>query len=161
VYNNAQESKLDMSRDFKNQTIIYMWFNKITGKVYIGSGVDGSLRLSRYFMASVLKANSRIYKNILKYGHDSFSVSVLEVTGKTGSVSKTHYLAREQFYLDWALKTYGLSVLNLLHETSSSLGFKHSLETKKLLAAVRTGKKHSETTKQSLREMFLGENNPF
>jgi hypothetical protein len=71
-------------------------------------------------MPSVLKSNSRIYKNILKYGHDSFSVIVLEVVGASDSVSKDHYLAREQFYLDWALKTYGLSVLNLLTETSSS-----------------------------------------
>lgn len=78
-------------------------------------------------MASVLKANSLIYKNILKYGHDSFSVIVLEVVGESKSTSQAHYLAREQFYLDWALKTYGLLVLNFLRETSSSLGFKHSL----------------------------------
>ena len=154
MYNNAKESKLDIVRDFKNQTIIYMWFNKITGKVYIGSGFDGSSRLSRYFMPSVLKSNSRIYKNILKYGHDAFSVSVLEVVGESNSVSKTHYLAREQFYLDWALKTYGLLVLNLLHETSSSLGFKHSLDTKTRLSVIRTGRKHDETTKENLSQIF-------
>jgi hypothetical protein len=73
-------------------------------------------------MPSVLKENFLIYRNILKYGHDSFSVSVLEVLGESGRVSKTDYLAREQFYLDWALKTYGLLVLNILHETRSSLG---------------------------------------
>lgn len=112
-------------------------------------------------MPSVLKANSRIYKNILKYGQDYFSVSVLEVIGKSGEVSKIDYLAREQFYLDWALKTYGLLVLNLLHETSSSLGFKHSLDTKTRLAEIRTGRKHSELTKQNLKEMHSGENNPF
>lgn len=164
VYNSALESKLEISRDFRGQTIIYMWFNKITGKVYIGSGVDGSLRLSRYFLPSVLKSNSRIYKNILKYGHDSFSVCILEVVGKTGSVSKPDYLAREQFYLDWALKTYGLLVLNLLTETSSSLGFKHSLDTKERIAEFSRyahGLKHSELTKQKLREMFTGEKNPF
>jgi len=165
VYNNAKESKLDIVRDFKNQTIIYMWFNKITGKVYIGSGFDGSSRLSRYFMPSVLKSNSRIYKNILKYGHDAFSVSVLEVVGESNSVSKTHYLAREQFYLDWALKTYGLLVLNLLHETSSSLGFKHSLDTKTRLSVIRTGRKHDETTKENLSQIFSalrrGRKNPF
>lgn len=161
VYDNAKTSKKDIIKDFKGQTIIYLWYNKITGKVYIGSGLDGSSRLSRYFMPSVLKSNSRIYKSILKYGHDSFSVIVLEVVGDSNSVSKAHYLAREQFYLDWALKTYGLLVLNLLHETSSSLGFKHSLETKNRISVVRTGSKHSETTKQDLREMFSGEKNPF
>lgn len=138
-----------------------MWFNKITGKVYIGSAIDGKVRLSRYYMPSVLKTNSRIYKNILKYGHNSFSVSILEVLGETGSVSKSHILTREQFYLDWALKTYGLLVLNLLTETSSSLGFKHRLETKAKLAEFRTGKLHSEETKNKLREMFSDKNNPF
>lgn len=150
-----------MLSDLKNQAIIYMWFNKITGKVYIGSAIDGKARLARYYMSSVLKANSRIYKNILKYGHNSFSVSVLEVLGKTGSVSKSHILAREQFYLDWALKTYGLLVLNLLTETTSSLGFKHKLETKVRLAAIKTGKLHSEETKEKLRGMFAGKDNPF
>jgi hypothetical protein len=161
VYNNAKESKSDIVRDFKKKTVIYMWVNNITGKVYIGSGIDGSSRLSRYYLPSVLKSNSRIYKSILKYGHDSFSVIILEVVGDSNSVSKAHCLAREQFYLDWALRTYGLLVLNLLHETSSSLGFKHSLETKKRISAIRTGSKHSVTTIENLRERFSGEKNPF
>ena len=138
-----------------------MWFNKITGKVYIGSAIDGQKRLSRYFMPSVLKTNSRIYKNILKYGHNSFSVSILEVLGETKSVSKSEILAREQFYLDWALKTYGLQVLNLLKVTSSSLGLKHTLETKAKIAEARLGKFHSTETKDKLSQMFSGERNPF
>ena len=112
-------------------------------------------------MPSVLKTNSRILKNILKYGHNSFSVSILEVLGKTRDVSKSHILAREQFYLDWALKTYGLLVLNLLTKTNSSLGFKHSLETKVRLATIKTGTSHSKETKENLRKMFSGKNNPF
>ena len=131
-----------------------MWFNKISGKVYIGSGVNGSSRLSRYFYPSVLKSNSRIYKNILKYGHDSFSVSVLEVIGETNSVSKTQYLAREQFYLDWALKTYGLLVLNLWPKITCNFWFKHSSESKLLISKARIGKTHSEVTKQKLSQMF-------
>jgi group I intron endonuclease len=41
-------------------------------------------------------------------------------------VVKDYYLKREQFYLDWALKTYGLGVLNILRQTASSLGYKHT-----------------------------------
>ena len=161
VYDDANNSKLDMLRDLKNQAVIYMWFNKITGKVYIGSAIDGQKRLSRYFMPSVLKTNSRIYKNILKYGHNSFSVSILEVLGETKSVSKSDILAREQFYLDWALKTYGLQVLNLLTVTNLSLGLKHTLETKAKIAEARLGKFHSTETRDKLSQMFLGEGNPF
>ena len=49
----------------------------------------------------------------------------------------------------------------MLHETRSSLGFRHSLDTKLRLSKIRTGRKHSEITKQNLSQMFSGENNPF
>lgn len=149
-----------MLSDLKNQAVIYMWFNKITGKVYIGSAIDGKKRLYRYFSPSVLKTNSLIYKNILKYGHNSFSVSILEVLGETNSVSKSHILAREQFYLDWALKTYGLQVLNLLTKTDSSLGFNHTSDTKAKIAKGRL-KGHSPETRNKLSQMFSGKDNPF
>ena len=35
IYKNALLSKSDMIKDFKNKTIIYLWFNKVTGKVYV------------------------------------------------------------------------------------------------------------------------------
>lgn len=70
-------------------------------------------------------------------------------------------MGREQYYLDWAFKKYGLLVLNYLRETSSSLGFKHSEVTKKIISELATGKTHSEKTKQKLSEMFKGELNPF
>lgn len=49
MYDDAKNSELDMLSDLKNQAVIYMWFNKITGKVYIGSAIDGKKRLYRYF----------------------------------------------------------------------------------------------------------------
>ncbi|MDB5422510.1 MAG: laglidadg endonuclease [Brevundimonas sp.] len=68
---------------------------------------------------------------------------------------------REQYYLDWAFKSYGLLVLNYLRETSSSLGFKHSEETKKIISELVKGRKHSEETKEKLSTMHKGELNPF
>lgn len=44
-------------------------------------------------------------------------------------VTKDFILSREKFYLDWALKTYGAAILNMLNEPGSSLGFKHTEET--------------------------------
>lgn len=63
--------------------------------------------------------------------------------------------------MDWALKTYGLLVLNLLHNVHSSLGFKHSEETKKKLSEIGGSRKHSEETKKKLSAMFSGKLNPF
>lgn len=104
-----------------------MWFNKANGRVYIGSGSNGARRLGSYYQPSVLnpkRTKSLIYQNILKYGHGSFSLIILEVCGNTSDVSKSHLISREQFYLD--LKTYGLKILNLLNLAGSSSGFKHT-----------------------------------
>lgn len=138
-----------------------MWVNKKSGEVYIGSAIKGSSRLANYYAAYILKRSLRIYKSLLKHGHDSFSLIILEVVGDSVSVTKKQCLDREQFYLDWAFKRYGLLVLNFLREAGSSLGFKHTEETKKLISSVRTGSKHSEETKDKLKEMFKGELNPF
>ena len=54
-----------------------MWFNKITGKVYIGSAINGTKRLSTYYQSSILNKNSLIYNDILKYRHNNFSVVIL------------------------------------------------------------------------------------
>lgn len=37
IYHNAKLSKSDIINDFKDNTVIYMWFNKVTGQVYVGS----------------------------------------------------------------------------------------------------------------------------
>nr|WDW20858.1 hypothetical protein [Valsa mali var. pyri (nom. inval.)] len=100
-----------------------MWFNKITGRVYVGSAVNGSKCLATYYQPSIQNNNSLINQNILKYGHASFSVVILENCGNTSTVSKSYILEREKFYLDWALKTYGLAVLNTLNIPVSSIGF--------------------------------------
>lgn len=52
----------------------------------------------------------------------------MDICGNTSTVSKDHILERDKFYLDWALKTYGLAVLNMLNLPGSSLGYKHTEE---------------------------------
>ena len=49
----------------------------------------------------------------------------------------------------------------ILHKTSSSLGFKHSEQSKKSIANFRMGRKHTDVTKQKLSEMLSGELAPF
>lgn len=51
---------------------------------------------------------------------------ILEICGKTSTVTKDHILGIEKFYLDWALKTYGLAIWNMLNIPGSSLGYKHT-----------------------------------
>jgi group I intron endonuclease len=117
-----------------------MWFNKATGRVYIGSAIDGPKRLATYYQPSVLKKKSLIYQSILKYGHQSFSVIILEVCGVTKDVTKEFLLSREKFYLDWALKTYGVAILNMLNQPGSSLGYKHTEDSLKLMSEIKKRK---------------------
>jgi len=141
-----------------------MWFNKITGRVYIGSGVNGS-KLSTYFQPSILKKNSLIYQS--KYGHESFSVIILEICGKTSTVTKDHMLEREKFYLDWALKTYGLAILNMLNTPGSSMGYKHTEENLLKMSELKKGERNPMYNKIKS-DAFIaqqiidksGENNP-
>lgn len=167
VYYDASVSKFDIYKDFKDVSIIYMWFNKITGRVYIGSGLNGSKRLGTYFQPSILKKNSLIYKSILKYGHESFSVIILEICGKTSTVTKDYILEREKFYLDWALRTYGLAILNILNTPGSSMGYKHTKENLLKMSELKKGERNPMYNKikseafiaQQIRDKS-GENNP-
>ena len=167
VYHDASVSKSDIYKDFKDVSIIYMWFNKITGRVYIGSAVNGSRRLSTYFQSSILRKRSLIYQSILKYGHENFSIIILEICGKTSTVTKDHILAREKFYLDWALKTYGLAILNMLNTPGSSMGYKHTEENLLKMSELKKGEKNPMFNKiksdafiaQQIRDKS-GENNP-
>lgn len=142
MYTDASVSKSDITKDFKDVSIIYMWFNKITGRVYIGSAVNGSKRLATYYQPSILRKKSLIYQSILKYGHDSFSVIILDNCGNTSTASKAHILGREKFYIDWALKTYGLAVLNMLNLPGSSLGYKHTEESLLKMSELKNGLKN-------------------
>lgn len=167
VYHDACVSKYDIYRDLKDVSVIYMWFNKITGRVYIGSALNGSKRLSTYYQPSILRKNSLIYQSILKYGHDNFSVFILEICGKTSTVTKDHILERENFYLDWALKTYGLAILNMLNTPGSSMGYKHTEENLLKMSELKKGERNPMYNKiksyafiaQQTRDK-LGENNP-
>lgn len=80
--------------------------------------------------------------SILKHGHQNFSVIMLEDMGRTNTITKDLYIAREQFYIDWALKTYGLGVLNILKQASSSLGFRHTKETIAKMSIIKKGEKN-------------------
>jgi hypothetical protein len=60
-----------------------MFKNKINGKRYISSSVNLSLRFQKYFSVSYMnnelrKGESKIYRAILKYGLENFSLTILE-----------------------------------------------------------------------------------
>lgn len=156
-YSDSAFSYKDIVNDFRNKSVIYMWFNKVKKEVYIGSAVDAQQRLRRYYSLSNLvnQKNSRICRSILKYGHNNYSFFILQVCGERGTVPSQILLQREKFYLDWALKTYHLGVLNIRPVRGSGQNFRLSNETIFKLI----GKKHKDDTRLILRLAKLKENN--
>jgi group I intron endonuclease len=155
IYNNMLDDKSLIVSEFNKKSGIYLLHNLVNEKQYVGSSIDLKRRLYSYYSPSKLIDNRYISNSIMKYGHNNFTVLILELVKESDHI-KTDLLNREQYYID-LLKP----VLNLNPTAGSSLGFKHSDETKALLASLRTGKSLSEETKQLLSELFSEELNPF
>jgi group I intron endonuclease len=151
VYHNMLTDKDNILNDFKNQSGIYLIHNLVNGTQYIGSASNFKKRLYAYYNLNLLLDNRYISNSILKYGHDNFSFIIVEtVTTDRDDLKKT-ILEREQYYID-TLKPK----LNINPTAGSMLGFKHSEETKQLLASLRTGTKLSEETKALLSKLKMG-----
>ena len=54
VYSEHKSDKASILTDNKGKSCVYMWTNKVNGKIYIGSSVDLSKRLRNYFNTSYL-----------------------------------------------------------------------------------------------------------
>jgi group I intron endonuclease len=154
IFYNALLSKYDIIKYYKNVSGIYLLHNLINGKQYIGSGYDLSMRLSSYYPSKLLY--KRHISNSIKYGHNNFSIVIIEILGPKDSIVKVNLLKREQYYIDLYKP-----VLNINIKAGSTLGFKHTDETKKLISEFRKGKILSQESKQRLSILFSGELNPF
>jgi group I intron endonuclease len=72
-----------------------------------------------FLKKELTKGNSIISSSLLKYGYANFSLEILEYCDPIDAIK------REQYYLDLIKPEY-----NILKTAGSSLGFKHTLETK-------------------------------
>lgn len=156
VYNNMLTDKENILNDFKNQSGIYLIHNLVNGKQYVGSASYFNKRLSAYYFPSMLTDNRLITRSILKYGHDNFSLVIIEIVTANKDNLKKIILEREQYFID-TLKPQ----LNLSPTAGSNFGYKYSEETKLMWSKLRMGRKLSEETKATLSKLFSGELNPF
>ena len=124
TYGNPDTQKLQIIKENKGKSGVYRWVNLRDRKSYIGSSTNLGRRMSGYFSllnlkAEIKRSRSIIYRSLIKYGYSNFSLEILEYCEPSTAVSK------EQHYLDLLKPAY-----NILKVAASSLGLKHSLETK-------------------------------
>jgi len=134
TYNNPETQKLDILKENREKSGIYLWENKINGNFYVGSSTNLSLRLIKYFNSNHLLnyANMNICNALLKHGHPNFSLYVLEYC------ESDKCLQREQYYIDLLNPPY-----NILRIAGSSLGYKHSEKAKGKIVKSKKDKTHS------------------
>lgn len=128
VYNEIIANKKNIIKNNRNKSGIYKWVNKTNGKCYIGSSVNLGSRLSNYLSYNYLlgrtnhikcNSKSKIYSALISYGYNNFHLVILEYCDRFDVIKK------EQFYIDSLKPEY-----NILKVAGSSLGFRHSEQTK-------------------------------
>jgi group I intron endonuclease len=160
TYNNAETDKLQILKDAINKTGIYLWTHKESGKEYVGSAVDLSKRLRRYYSPSELKrANNYISKALTHHGHSAFSLSIIkyiDISNLNIEEARKLILEREQHFLDLRFSGDKPNIYNLLTTAGSLLGFKHSEKT----LVKMNGKSPTPETIAKMSEAKTGENHP-
>ena len=91
-----------------------------------------------------------IIKALLKYDQNNFSLWILEY------VEPSNLSIRITFYITLIMPYY-----NVLKEGYSSLGYKHTEETKNLLSELAKNRTHSDKTKSLIARALVSDNNPF
>jgi hypothetical protein len=114
-YLNSMLSKTLIYKENNKRSGIYLWFNNINGKYYIGSAKDLRNRLARYYsLKELARTNNLIHRAnpqgvcspegaaIIKHKHENFSLYVLEYC------DLDNLITREQFYLDSLTPPYNI-----------------------------------------------------
>jgi group I intron endonuclease len=106
--------------------------------------------LNKAYLKSKQNVNMPITRALLKYDPSNFILLILEY------VEAGFLTARETFYITHIIPYY-----NVLKQGYSSLGYKHTEDTKELLSELAKNRTHSEKTKGLIARAVTGENNPF
>nr|AFP72273.1 I-AbiXVI-P [Agaricus bisporus var. bisporus H97] len=154
VYNSLKEDRLQLFKEQKDKTGVYCLVNLINGHTYIGSSVNIEGRMKSYLNNSYLKSkqnsNLPISSALSKYGQEHFAVLIVEyVDIENLTIVETNYI------------TSLLPYYNVLKQGYSSLGYKHTENTKLLLSELAKNRVHSDKTKVLISRALIGENNPF
>jgi hypothetical protein len=79
-FNNVLISKRDIYKNLKGKSGVYLFINKITNKLYVGSSIILSKRMASHFYHanSNKDTNVILYRAMRKYKLENFSLAILE-----------------------------------------------------------------------------------
>ena len=153
-YENFYRDRANILKDLKGKSGVYYFINNVNGNSYVGSSINIANRMKNYLNTSFLKSkhssNMPITRAMLKYGPSNFSLWILEYA-EVNEIS-----TRETIYIAQIIPYY-----NVLKVGYSSIGYKHTEETKILLSKLRKNTLHTPETKALITRALTGENNPF
>jgi len=75
IFPDADKNKPDIIKEIKGKSGIYRWVNKVNEKSYVGSSVNLTPRLYKYFSLAhimVQAKHSIICKALVKHGYSNF-----------------------------------------------------------------------------------------
>ena len=154
VYNSLKQDRVQILKDQRDKSGVYCLINNINGHAYVGSSLNLTSRMRSYLNNTFLKSkqniNMPITKALLKYDQSNFTLLILQY------VDPQSLTIRETFYITHVMPYY-----NVLKQGYSSLGYKHTEETKKLLCELGKNRIHTDKTKVLIARALTGENNPF
>lgn len=151
-YSNCELEKSRILADNKNKAAVYRWVNNINNKTYVGSSINLTVRLYKYYSIKHLtKYKTPIHNALLKYGFENFTLEIIEYCEEG-----INPIVREQYYFGLLNPEY-----NVLGKAGSSLGFfrnnrKVSEETKKNLSLAAAGWILTEEDKKKISDARKG-----
>jgi len=81
LLNNTKKRKAPpkVQQSWRNKAVVYRWVNNINKKTYIGSSVNFTERLYKYYSVKhLMNHKTAIHNALLKYGYSNFSLEILE-----------------------------------------------------------------------------------
>lgn len=137
---------------FVDKPAVYQIKNTVTGDLYVGSSIYMRRRIRQhiYHLERKTHANRRLQNAFLKYGRESFSVSILEDGFTREKISIV-----EQKHMDTLKPEY-----NILENAYTHLGSVRREETKAKIGASHKGMKHTEEAKAKMSKSLKGKKKP-
>jgi len=134
-FENVQSSKRDIYKELKGKSGIYLFINKITNDLYVGSSVTLSKRMAAHFFHGNSNKDTRVvlYRAMRKYKLENFSLAILEFCASDIITCSD----LEQKWIDYYKPRY-----NVLKIGGSSSGFRHSIDTINKLKELFKKEKH-------------------